>query len=410
MATWRLAWTVLVPFGVCFFISNYYRSMNAVLSPRLMSDLQLTATNLGLLTSVYFFTTALFQLPLGLLMDRYGPRRVQGALIALASAGVLIFAVGRHLPVLIFGRAIMGIGAAGALMTSFQAVMLWFPAQRWPLLNGLVLSAGGLGALAATLPTELVLHVTDWRHLMLGVAVASLVASALIFGIVPERVIDRASGTLREQLRGVVHVYSDRLFLRIAPVYAMTVGGNLAFQGLWAGPWLKDVAHLSSSQVARGLLVVAVLQTIGYVFIGWLAGVLGKHGIGLAQIIGTGTFLFIVTQAGLLLPTGHARWAVLLGMGLLANINLLSYPLLAQNLPAGLMGRANTALNFFVFLGAFFLQYAVGALIDLFEPVAPTTYPPLAYQAAFAVMCVFQAASWIWFLIPGKPKRVASKN
>lgn len=397
MATWRLAWTVLVPFGIGFFLSNFYRSMNAVLSPRLMFDLQLTATNLGLLTSVYFFATALFQLPLGLLMDRYGPRRVQGALMVLAAAGVLTFAIGRQLPILILGRAIMGIGAAGALMTSFQAVMLWFPARRWPLVNGLVLSAGGLGALAATLPTELVLHVTDWRHLMFGVAIASLAASALILGVAPERVAGRASGTLRDQLLGVGRVYSDRLFLRIAPLYATTVGGNLAFQGLWAGPWLKDVAHMSSSQVARGLLVVAVLQTIGYVLIGWLAGVLGKRGIGLAQIIGTGTALFIVTQAGLLLPTGQARWMVLLGMGLLANINLLSYPLLAQNFPADLMGRVNTALNLFVFLGAFVLQYAVGAMVGLFEPVAPSTYPPLAYQIAFAVMVIVQVASWIWF-------------
>lgn len=401
-ATWRLAWTVLVPFGAGFFLSNYYRSMNAVLSPRLMSDLQLEAANLGLLTSVYFLTIALFQLPLGLLMDRYGPRRVQGALMALASAGVLIFAVGQQLPVLIFARAIMGVGAAGGLMTSFQAVMLWFPAQRWPLLNGFVLSVGGLGALAATLPTELVLDVTDWRHLMLGVAVASVAASALIFGVAPERSFARATGTLRAQLQGVLRVYSDRLFLRIAPLYATTVGGNLAFQGLWAGPWLKDVAHLSFSQVARSLLVVAVLQIISYLLVGWLAGILGKRGIGLAQIIGTGTFLFIVTQAGLLLPTGQARWGVLLGTGLLANINLLSYPLLAQNFPLGLMGRVNTALNLFVFLGAFVVQYAVGVLIDLFEPVAPTTYPPHAYQTAFVVMFVVQAATWIWFLIPGK--------
>ena len=111
--------------------------------------------------------------------------------------------------------------------------------------------------------------------------------------------------------------------------------------------------------------------------------------------------LFIVTQAGLLLPTGQARWMVLLGMGLLANINLLSYPLLAQNFPAALMGRVNTALNLFVFLGAFVLQYAVGAMVGLFEPVAPTTYPPHAYQIAFAVMVVVQVASWIWFLTLG---------
>jgi nitrate/nitrite transporter NarK len=403
-ATWRLALTVLVPFGIGFFLSNYYRSMNAVLSPRLMFDLQLSATDLGLLTSIYFFTTALFQLPLGLLMDRYGPRRVQATLMALATIGLLTFAVGRHLPVLILGRAIMGIGAAGALMTSFQAVMLWFPVQRWPLLNGLVLSAGGLGALAATLPTELVLQVADWRHLMFGVALASLAGCAILFGVVPECLSAGAAGTWSGQIRGVVQVYSDRLFLRISPLYATTVGGNLAFQGLWAGPWLKDVAHFSTSEIARSLLVVTVLQTVGYAVVGWLAGVLGKRGIGLAQIIGTGTLLFIISQCGLLLATGQARWVVLLGMGLFSNINLLSYPLLAQNLPAGLMGRANTALNFFVFLGAFLLQYGVGAIIGMFDPVATSSYPPIAYQTAFALILFLQAASWVWFLVPAKAR------
>jgi nitrate/nitrite transporter NarK len=402
MAAWRLGLTVLVPFGAGFFLSNYYRSMNAVLSPRLMFDLHLSATDLGLLTSIYFFTTALFQLPLGLLMDRYGPRRVQASLMVLASVGLLIFAVGRHLPVLILGRAIMGIGAAGALMTSFQAVILWFPVQRWPLLNGLVLSAGGLGALAATLPTELVLQVADWRHLMLGLALASLSTCAILLVVAPERRSAVGPGTWREQLRGVVQVYSDRLFLRIAPLYATTVGGNLAFQGLWAGPWLKDVAHLSSTEVARSLLVVTVLQTIGFAVVGWLAGVLGKRGIGLVQIIGTGTFLFIVSQSGLLSASGQARWLVLMGMGLFSNINLLSFPLLAQNLPTGLMGRANTALNFFVFLGAFFLQYGVGAIIGVFDPVSMSSYPSLAYQAAFGMIVVLQAASWVWFLLPAR--------
>ena len=401
-ATWRLVFTIVVPFGIGFFLSNYYRSMNAVLSPRLISDLGLTATSFGLLTSVYFFATALFQLPLGLLMDRYGPRAVQATMMMLASAGVAIFAVGQQLPLLIFGRAVMGIGAAGALMTSFQAVTLWFPASRWPLINGLVLGAGGLGALTATLPTELILHVTDWRHLMLGVAVASLAAGALIATVVPDRKAGRDSGSLREQLQGVARIYSDRLFLRIAPLYATTVGGNLAFQGLWAGPWLKDVAHLSSSQIARGLLVVAVLQTISYVVVGWLAGVLGKRGIGIPRIIGIGTLLFIASQGGLLMPSGTARWPVLVGMGVFANVNLLSYPLLARNFPAGLVGRVNTAINLFVFLGAFVLQYAVGALIGLFEPVSPGVYPAYAYQVAFAVMVAVQAASWTSFLILGK--------
>lgn len=201
IVTGRLAVSVLVPFAIGFFLSNYYRSMNAVLSPRLMSDLGLSATNLGLLTSIYFFTTAIFQLPLGLLIDRYGPRRVQSIMMAVASAGVMIFALGTQLPTMMLGRAIMGVGGAGALTTAFQAVIFWLPAARWPFFNGLVLSAGGLGALAATLPTELILHVTDWRRLMIGVAAASLASAALIAGLVPERAAARNTDTLHKQLR-----------------------------------------------------------------------------------------------------------------------------------------------------------------------------------------------------------------
>ena len=354
----RLVFLVLTPFGLGFLLSNYYRTMTAILAPSLISDLKLTATSLGLLTSIYFFATALFQLPLGLLMDRYGPRAVQATMMVLAAAGVFIFATAHYLPVLLLARAIMGIGAAGALMTSFQAVIMWFPASRWPLLNGLVLSGGGVGVLAATLPTELALRVMDWRSLMLGVAVVSLVCAVLTAAVVPKRSATRASAPLREQLRAIAVIYKDRMFLRVAPLYATTVGGTLAFQSLWAGPWLKDVAHLPASQIAAELLFVAVVQTVCYPLVGWLASALGKRGVAIPQIIAIGTGLFIVSQAGLLMPSGAAHWLVLIGMGLFAYVNLLSFPLLAQNFPATMIGRVNTALNLYLFLGVFIVQYS----------------------------------------------------
>jgi MFS family permease len=140
---------VLTPLGAAFLLSNFYRSLNAVLSPYLIADLQLTARQLGLLTSIYFFTSAVFQAPLGLLMDRYGPRRVQATLTSVAALGTLMFALSSNVPVLILARAIMGIGAASALMTSFQAIVLWAPPPRWPQLNGWILAAGGVGGIFA---------------------------------------------------------------------------------------------------------------------------------------------------------------------------------------------------------------------------------------------------------------------
>ena len=401
-ASWRLVWSVLVPFAAGFFLSNYFRTVNALLSPRLIADLRLTAGDLGLLTSAYFFTIALFQAPLGLLIDRYGPRRVQAVLMAIAAVGVLIFALGQGRTVLMIGRATMGVGAAGALMTSFQAVILWFPPRRWPFFNGCILAGGSLGALAATAPTEMVLQFTDWRHVMIAVAATCLAVGLITLVMVPRSDAPPKGTTLYQQIVGIGHVYRDRVFWRLAPMYAATVGGMFAFQGLWSGPWLKDVGHLLPSEIAGDLLVVTVLQIVSYFAVGVLADVLGRRGVGLAQIVGIGTGIFLISQLPLLLPSGNYRWLVLFGVGLLANINVLSFPILARRFPAALMGRANTALNLVVFAGAFIAQYAVGAIIDLFPADAPGSYPARAYQFAFGATILVQILCWAWYTISNR--------
>ncbi len=391
---------VLAPFAAGFYLSNYYRFVMAVMSPRLVQEFGLTAAELGLLTSIYFFMAAVFQAPLGLLMDRYGPRRVQAVMMAGAGIGVLIFAFATDKTTLLIGRVVMGIGAAGGLMTAFQAIILWFSVDRRPLLNGFVMSVGGLGALTATLPTELLLQVTDWRHVMLAIAIASFVVSGLIFLAVPEKPGASKATTFADQIGGLLQIYQTPFFWRIAPIYATTVGAMFAFQSLWAAPWLKDVGHLPLSEIARDLLVVNVLQIPCYVGIGWAGMQLSRRGIGLPAVVAVGTLLFILSQSGLLVPDGRAHWLVLVGMGCLANVTLLLYPALAEKIPPQLIGRANTALNLFVFVGAFGVQYAVGLLIDLVPPLSPGVYPPSAYQFAFAALILAETLSWLWFIRP----------
>jgi hypothetical protein len=267
-------------------------------------------------------------------------------------------------------------------------------------LNGWVLGTGGLGALAATLPTQLALQVLDWRQIMMIVAAASFAGSLILFTVAPEAPQRPTASTLIDQLRGMTLVYRDRLFWRIAPLFMATTGAMLSFQSLWAAPWLKDVARLMPSEIAGDLLALTALQTGGYVGVGMLATWLNRRGVSLMRIVHIGAALFIASQAALVLPTGAGRWATLIGMGCVANVNLLLYPVLATHFPAGLMGRANTALNLFVFVGAFVLQYAVGAVIDLFPAATPDSYPVPAYQAAFGLMLVVEIAAWAWFPWP----------
>jgi MFS family permease len=399
---------VLLPFALVFALCNYYRTVNAVLAPYLISALNLTAGQLGLLISVYFLVSALFQAPLGLLMDRFGPRRVQATLIVIAGIGAIIFALGQTWPVLMTGRVIMGIGAAGGLMTSLQAVTLWFPSARWPFFNGMVMSVGALGSLAATLPTQYLLDVIDWHHVLVGAAIVGFGGSLLLFAAVPEKSTTPKGVTLGQQLSGMAEIYRDRLFWRFAPLYLTTTGSTMAFQSLWAGPWLHDVAQLDANAVASHLLVLSLLQIGSYFLVGFIATELGKRNVPLPRIVMTGSVVYILSLTPLLLPTGAGLWSVLLGIGLLSNVNTLCYPILSRHFPPAMTGRATTALNSFFFVGAFFVQFAIGEVIDLIPATAAGHYPTLAYQLAFAVMIILQFSGWAWCLV--KPRALAASD
>ena len=386
-------------FALVFALCNYYRTVNAVFAPYLIEQFSLSAGQLGLLISVYFLVSALFQVPLGLLMDRFGPRRVQAALMIIAGIGAFIFALGSTWPVLLIGRSIMGIGAAGGLMTSIQAVTLWFPPARWPFFNGFVLSLGALGSLAATLPTQYLLYLFDWHHLLAAAAVVGFLGSLVLCLIVPEKRKAPKGETLGDQLKGMAAIYRDRLFWRFAPLYLATTGSTMAFQSLWAGPWLHDVGALDAQSVASHLLMLSLLQIASYFLVGFIATELGKRKVPLTRIVQIGSALYICTLTPLLLPTGSGMWSVILGIGLISNVNTLCYPILSQYFPAAMTGRATTALNSFFFVGAFAVQFAIGLVIDLVPATEPGHYPALAYQLAFAVMITLQLCGWAWCLV-----------
>jgi hypothetical protein len=244
-----------------------------------------------------------------------------------------------------------------------------------------------------------------WRQLMVGVALASVAGALMLAVFVPDKVAERHPATLGEQFRGIATVYRDPVFWRVAPLFMTTIGSTVAFQSLWAGTWLRDVAGLAPHAVASDLLILTLVQIAAYTGTGLLAGELNRRGVPLLRIVLVGGALYILSQVPLVLSTGIGRWIVLLGMGLLSNVNTLCYPMLSAHFPKSLTGRANTALNTFFFIGAFALQFAVGLVIDLFPAEASGNYPVLAYQLAFAVMVVIQVASWLWLLVRPKSLR-----
>ena len=215
MPRWRLTVCVLLPFAAGYYLSYLFRTINALIAGDLAAELGLSAADLGFLTSVYFLVFAAVQLPLGALLDRYGPRTIQSALLLLASVGALAFASAEGLVGLVLGRALMGLGVALALMAGLKAIVLYFPPDARAFANGWLVMLGALGAVTATAPAEVVVWAMGWRGLFAVLATLSSAIALFVLLAVPEPTAGRTpSKTAQASLWAI---YKDPRFWRIAP-------------------------------------------------------------------------------------------------------------------------------------------------------------------------------------------------
>lgn len=390
---------VFVPFALGYFLSYLFRVVNAVIAPDLVQAAGLTAAGLGLLTSAYFLTFAAFQIPLGVLLDRFGPRRTEACLLVIAAVGAVVFAVAETGGGLIAGRALIGLGVSACLMAAFKAFVEWFPRDRLPFINGCQMAVGGLGALAGTVPVEAALTVIDWRALFLILAGATLVAALIIATVVPERPDGRPRQSLRRQLSGVRAVFASGLFRRVAPLTVAAQATFLAIQSLWAGPWLLDVAGFDRGQVAAHLLAIAAAMVTGFLTLGWLASRVTRLGLPSLSVAVAGIALFMAAQASLVAGAPGSASAAWIAFGFFGTAGILPYAALSQRFPSHLAGRLNTGLNLLVFTSAFALQWGIGAIIDLWPERAGGGYAPAGYAAAFGVMLALQGLALAWFAL-----------
>jgi predicted MFS family arabinose efflux permease len=402
-----IAASVLMPFALGYFLSYLFRAVNAVVGPNLVADLGLSAAELGLLTSAYLFAFALCQLPLGVLLDRFGPRRVQAGLLACAAAGSLLFAIGQDIAMLTFGRALIGLGFAGGLMSGFKAVVLWVPEPRRALANAAIMAFGALGILVATVPTELAVEAVGWRAVFVGLAAITFAVAALIFAAVPEQGVSAGGERLAGQIASLARIFRDRAFWRLAPLLATTAGTHIAIQTLWAGPWFRDVAGLDRIGVANHLMAMAVAFLVGILLSGAVADWFVRRGVDLLTVMLGFMLLFLCSELAIVLQWTSLNLLMWVVFGMTGQVAVLAYPWLSSYFGAAWSGRANTAMNLVLFLFAFGAQYAIGAIIDLFPTSAAGGYDPRGYQVGFGAFLAAQILALVWYL-PGRRRLMAA--
>lgn len=399
----RLIVLVFCPFAAGYFLSFFFRNVNAVISRDLAREFSLAPSDLGLLTSMYLLAFAAFQLPLGVLLDRFGPRRVLACLYSIAGLGALVFGLAQDFVTLSAGRALIGLGVSGGLMGAIKAFTLWFPLSRLATLNGLFLAIGGLGGLSATAPVEAALGPLGWRALFYCVAAASALVAALVFFVVPEKPLPGSGQRLGAQIAGFGRVFATLAFWRISLPFVICHATYQALQGLWLAPWLYDVAGLGRAQVANYLFTAAFAYALGSVFFGVTSDRLARAGVSRMTVFKLG--LSVSLALFLLLGAGFTRGlgGILALYGFTAIAASLAYALLTPLFPPEMTGRVNTACNVLMFGCSFLFQWGIGAALRLY-PVTEGRYSPEGYASAFLVLGVAQLAAIAWLLPMREPR------
>lgn len=393
----RLVAVVFVPFAAGFFLSYFFRNVNAVIAKDLAREFALTPADLGLLTSAYFMAFGLAMLPLGVFLDRYGPRRVVATLLCITALGACVFGAAGGFGTLAAGRTLIGLGVSACLMGAIKAFTLWFPLSRLATINGWYIFIGSIGGLAATAPVEAALGTIGWRAMFYGLAAASLAVAALIALSVPEKALPGAGASWGQQVRGIGQILRLPLFWRIVLPFVITHGAYQAFQGLWLGPWLTDVAGLPRGGAAKLLLVCATAYAIGSVAFGSFADRLASRGFPRLTLYKCGLVASFGALLCIALDLALPRAALLATYGFTVMSGALVFALITPYFPAAMSGRVITGLNFAMFSTSFAFQWGIGAVLRAF-PVVDGRYAPDGYAAALLGIAALQVVVLAWIL------------
>ncbi|HMC14611.1 MAG TPA: MFS transporter [Albitalea sp.] len=398
MLSLRGATLLFLSFAFAYFFSALVRGVTATLAPAFSAELGLNAGHLGLLAGAFFFGFAAMQLPLGGALDRYGPRRVLVAFIAIAVIGCAAFAMARSFAGLTLARALIGMGVSACLMAPMTAFRHRFGDTAQMRANAWMLMTGSLGMVASTLPVQWLLPLVGWRGLFWALAglfaLAMLGIARLVPHDVPAPERQQRSGRVRDG--GYRAVFRHPSFVRFAPLAFFNYGGMVAVQSLWAGPWIAQLGGLSPAETASRLFGINVAMLLTFLSWGAVVPRLYARGWTAQRLIARGLPLSLAMLVGAVLLGRHAG-ALVWGLFCVSStVVALSQPAVGQAFAPALAGRALSAYNLVIFVGVFLLQWGLGLAIDDFKTIGWTLES--SYQGAFALLAGCCTVSYVWFL------------
>jgi MFS family permease len=388
-----------------YVVSQFLRNSVGVIAPNLASELGLSASEVGLLSSLFFFSFAAAQIPLGVALDRYGPRRCMLVCAGIAILGTVMFAAATSPFWLMTARVLMGLGSSCYLMAPLALYAKRFPPDRFATLVGLQIGLGTLGTLLATAPFALAVVLIGWRMSFVVIAVLVVAAAALVTVVVHEDKDGEPRGheTLRESLRGTLEAVRVPSFW---PVFALQLASYSSFVvviGLWGGPYLTHIYGYSLTERGNMLFIAVLAQIIGSMMWGPTDRLFNSYKIPiLTGHLLTAAALGLAAVIGVFSPTGLLIWFIAIGLFPAVVSVLIAHG--KSLFPPAIVGRGMTLMNIGTMGGVFLCQTITGFIIDLF-PTASGGYALDAYRSVFGFQATLMLLACLAYLFAIDPRR-----
>ena len=380
---------VTLPLAAANFVNQASRTVMAIVGPVLATEFGLSASELGLLAACMFAAYGLSQLPVGVALDTIGPRRLQMALMLVAAAGFALFALSSGLTGFAAARVMLGVGVSGGLMSIIKGNTQWFAPAKVAGMTGIAMAVSSLGSVLTTAPAEAVLPALGWRGVFWLLAGLAVAASLWIGLAVKDKALPAKRKSLKAEMAVTGALLGSRNFWRYAPAVAMLSVLNFTYLGLWAGPWLRDVAGYDGPARAQTLLWYTLAMLSGSLVIGQVASRVQARGHSPFLVPMLCTAGLVAVQVGLmlyglaLLPANPWAIGVLwIAFAFFGASGPTGYIAVGQMFPPEHTGRVSTAANSLVLGGAFLLQTAIGWILDLWPRTAAGGWDARGYSAA----------------------------
>jgi predicted MFS family arabinose efflux permease len=403
----KAAARIFLSFACAYFISYAFRSINAVIAPELINELHISNSQLGLLSAAYFIGFGATQIPVGLCLDKFGPRLTEMSLMMLAILGALIFSYADDFSSLLIGRIFIGMGVSACLMAAFSGFRAWFPLQMQGQLASGMLVFGASGALMTSWPLHAALPYMGWRGVFVAMAALCCLAIAgLYLGLPPKvkKLSDPKSftkdGEANLSWASYKPILTNPFFWRIFPLGTFCYGGFIAIQTLWFGPWLTGVMEYSAESASQVLFSFNAVLLSAYALNALLLPKLAKHGITTLRYLTwmVGAALIFQACAFYLRGAWVCLWWYLLAIACASYV--LAQSLIVSYFPKSYSGRVSTTYNLTLFIGAFIVQWGIGYLVDIgIEAGWPRA---TAFDIALGIYLCIQVVGYVWFLISPK--------